>query len=830
MAAPTVGNCGSNGTAQAAVTVALPTTAPVVGDRAIIVIAHRDIAVGTPTPSDTAGFGPWSQVSGSPVVQGAARLTVWQAVVESTTPTAPSVSDSGDHQQVRCFYVNHPDGTPVIHATQTSVDATSDTSGNATSPTTTVNDCVLVLCAAGDTPDTNGTAEYGSVANTSLTGVAERADNSVTTGGGSSKLVAIGTKATAGAVNDWTYTKANAGVKSHLVIAFSPPTATTYFGSFALPITFGKELVGQRKTFGQTLTPLTFGKAVAGYKQTFGQILTPLTFEKAVVAQRETFAQFDLPITIGFDTNGIIEGDVGVITLDEENVGSNNGNNGGTSHNDITVDIINPVAPGGRIFVQVCCNAGGDNSTTGASLSGGGLSWTKVGEQMTSWGGVFAALFYADCPSGISSGTLTCSFTAGTFWRWIIVASSYISTTGFEDDVAVDINWANESNGWSSDSTDISDGALLITGLATRDTGTITPVNGTVDNELTNEFTTAMIQRHIEETGGSYTNSGTWVSSTTSHVTITAAFKPAAGGPETFYGSLAMPITLNREVVGFKETFGQTLFPVTFGKAVAGHKQTFGQTLFPITFGKAVLGQRKTFGQIALPIVFGKEVLGQRKTFGQTLFPITFGKAVLGQRKTFGQIALPISFGKAVAGSRKTFGQLLLPITFGKAVAGRKQTFGQFAVPVVFSKAVDGRRQTFGQLVFPITTTIFVDGFVTTGPITHFGQLSLPLTFDKLVTARRQTFGQFAAPFIFDAASQGWRQTFSEFELPVTFAVVVESGPVGAYGVIDLGLVLTMNTAGIIQYDSVILNDAVALYLGETEILAVYAGDIQVWP
>jgi len=465
MAVPTISNQGSNGTAAGAVSVSLPVAAPAVGDRAFIVIAHRDVAVGTPTPSNTAGFADWEQVSGSPVVQGNTRLTVWTAVVESTTPTAPSVSDSGDHQQVRCFYVSHPDGTPLIHATQTSTDSTSDTSGSATSPTTTVDDCLILLCASGDLPDANGTAEYSSVANGDLTSVTERADNSVQTGGGSAKLIASGEKAVAGTIANWTYTKANAAVKAHLVIAVSPPTAgETFFGSFALPVTVGKDFNGQRTTFGQFAFPTTFGKAVAGFKH--------------------TFAQFALPIV--------------------------------------------------------------------------------------------------------------------------------------------------------------------------------------------------------------------------------------------------------------------------FGKAVAGRKETFGQFAFPITFGKALSGQRTTFSQFSLPVVFGKDLRG-----------------ILG-------------------------------------------TYGQFSLPIVFGAEFDGE--------------------VSSGPQTHFGAFALPVTLGRDVAARKHTFAQFSAPVVFGSSIDGRRTAFAQFTLPITVGRDIGPGRVTVHGVIDLDLIVGISTRGIVGEPGTILNDALAVYLGEIEVVAVYAGDIQVWP
>lgn len=299
MAVPVASGQSSNNTAAGSYTSNLPVAAPAIGDRAFLVIVHRDTALGTPTPSDTAGFGPWTQVPSSPVVQGAAQLTVWTSVVESTSPTAPVVSDSGDHQQSRLFYVSHVDGTPEVHVVQSSVDATSDTSGVATGPTTTRPDCLVFLFAASDTPDANGTAEFSAVANAGLTSVAELADNSVQTGGGSAKLIASGQKIAAGAIANWTYTKANAGVKAQLVVAVSPPVTggTTYFGEFSLDMTLDREFDGHKTTFGEFDFPITVTADFDAVRETFGQFSLPLTFDRDFAAIKETFGQFSLPLT-----------------------------------------------------------------------------------------------------------------------------------------------------------------------------------------------------------------------------------------------------------------------------------------------------------------------------------------------------------------------------------------------------------------------------------------------------------------------------------------------------------------------------------------------------
>lgn len=223
MALPTYVNAGSNVTGAGATTGSYPASGMSVDDLALLVIEHADEAVGKPTPSGGTGTTAWTQL-GSTVVQGGTMLTVWYAYLTSATPTGPTISDSGDHTQSRILIIHHASGRPEIHGEQDSVDATSDTSGSATGFTTTVADCLIVICAAGDLPDLTGTAEYSGETNANLGSLTERCDNSVLTGNGGSKGIWTGTLAVAGAIGATTYTKANAAVKAHKVIAVSPPS------------------------------------------------------------------------------------------------------------------------------------------------------------------------------------------------------------------------------------------------------------------------------------------------------------------------------------------------------------------------------------------------------------------------------------------------------------------------------------------------------------------------------------------------------------------------------------------------------------------------------
>jgi hypothetical protein len=316
-------------------------------------------------------------------------------------------------------------------------------------------------------------------------------------------------------------------------------------------------------------------------------------------------------------------------------------------------------------------------------------------------------------------------------------------------------------------------------------------------------------------------------------MSLPIVFGAVIDGKRKTLGQLALPIIFNKDVRGQRKTFGQLLSPFIFGKEVSGRRTTFGQTIFPITIGIATAGLRlglTFYGTLALPITFGKDVRGQRKAFGQVGLPLTFVKDVRGQRKTFGQLSLPIIFTKEAIGRKNVFGQLSMQTLFGKEIAGRRKTFSQLTMPMIFSKAVTGRKQTFGRVALPIDFQAFVNGQIFIGPKTYYGQLAMPLAFGKQVAARRKTFGQITAPFIFGSASKGQRHTFSELELPIDFLTYVKSGPVGKHGIVELELVLEMNTDGKITIAGVILNDALELYLGDQNILAAYVGSEKVWP
>jgi len=172
--------------------------------------------------------GSWTEVTNSPQGTGAAggasatRLTAFWSRYNGTQG-APTVSDSGNHQvgliiAVRgCVTTGNP-----WNVTAGGVESTSDTSGAIPGATTTVANTLVVAAIATDLPDANGTANFSAWANSNLTNVAERTDNTRNAGNGGGLAIATGEKATAGAYGNTTVTCGTSAIKGMMSIALKP--------------------------------------------------------------------------------------------------------------------------------------------------------------------------------------------------------------------------------------------------------------------------------------------------------------------------------------------------------------------------------------------------------------------------------------------------------------------------------------------------------------------------------------------------------------------------------------------------------------------------------
>ena len=172
--------------------------------------------------------GTWTAVTNSPPGTGTAgstsatRLTVFWSRYNGTQG-APTTSDSGDHQLGRMIAIRGAaaSGNP-WNVTAGGVEAVSDTSGSIPGATTTVANTLVVAAIATALPDATGTSNFSSWANSNLTGITERTDNTTSQGNGGGLGIVTGTKATAGAYGNTSVTCASSSYKAMMSIAIKP--------------------------------------------------------------------------------------------------------------------------------------------------------------------------------------------------------------------------------------------------------------------------------------------------------------------------------------------------------------------------------------------------------------------------------------------------------------------------------------------------------------------------------------------------------------------------------------------------------------------------------
>ncbi len=220
VATPTYVAAGSVASGTGAITPALPSG--IAEDDILLLFletANQAISI-----SDSKG-GTWTAVTNSPQGTGTAagatatRLTVFWSRYNGTQ-TAPTTSDSGDHQLGRMIAIRGAttSGNP-WDVTAGGVEATMDTSGSIAGATTTVDKTLVVTAIATSHPDASSTAKFSAWTNANLTSVTERTDNSVTAGNGGGLGVATGIRAATGAYGNTAVTLANSAYKGMMSIA-----------------------------------------------------------------------------------------------------------------------------------------------------------------------------------------------------------------------------------------------------------------------------------------------------------------------------------------------------------------------------------------------------------------------------------------------------------------------------------------------------------------------------------------------------------------------------------------------------------------------------------
>lgn len=163
----------------------------------------------------------WVAVTDSPQsLGGVTRLSVfWRRAVAGDA--APTTAGSSNHIMAQIFgFRGCPTTGNPWDVTSGGTDATSDTALIVPGDTTTVNDCLVVICVS--TGRDSNVDQISGWANLDLANVAERGDAFTNTGGGGGIGVATGEKATAGAYGNTTATLAASDARAFMTIALKP--------------------------------------------------------------------------------------------------------------------------------------------------------------------------------------------------------------------------------------------------------------------------------------------------------------------------------------------------------------------------------------------------------------------------------------------------------------------------------------------------------------------------------------------------------------------------------------------------------------------------------
>lgn len=192
-----------------------------------------------------AGGGTWTEIgtqtgTGTAGSTSATRLAMYWSRYDGVQ-TAPTTSDSGDHQTgfIASFRGCKQSGSP-INATATFTTEAGPTTANIPGATTTVNNCLVVLAVADDW-DNASTTRYTTWANANLTSINERFDNGSTTGNGGGLGMATATLATAAAYGTSTVA-INASILANANGSFAlTPADVPVFVSASSNVTAGGE-------------------------------------------------------------------------------------------------------------------------------------------------------------------------------------------------------------------------------------------------------------------------------------------------------------------------------------------------------------------------------------------------------------------------------------------------------------------------------------------------------------------------------------------------------------------------------------------------------------
>jgi len=222
-AAPTFVASGSAVGGTGAITVSWPAGIQA-DDIGLLFVESCNEAISLSSPSGFAEIPNSPRGEGTASIDPATRLAVFWCRATGTTMPDVVVADPGDHAVGRIFVYRgcENSGNP-WDATAGAVQASTVTSISNPALSTTVDNCLVLMCASNAT-DSN-TGQYTNWTNASLTGIVLRCNQGSISGNGGGIGIGEGTKATAGPVSSGTSTLSTASPQGLITIALKPPQA-----------------------------------------------------------------------------------------------------------------------------------------------------------------------------------------------------------------------------------------------------------------------------------------------------------------------------------------------------------------------------------------------------------------------------------------------------------------------------------------------------------------------------------------------------------------------------------------------------------------------------
>jgi len=269
-------------------------------DILVLLVSSANETISTP--------GGWTEVTNSPQGTGTAgsaggiRLAAFWKLV-SGSQSAVSVPDSGSVTTGQMFLFRGIDNAGPINITAGSVNTPASTSWSCPAVTTTISNCLILLCLGQDR-DANSTTSLTASSNANLASLTKRADETVNAGAGGGLGLYTGSKIVAGDTGVTSVTSTATTTAAFITIALAPPTT---FGVSQSESSAISDIIG-----GGGGAPIEAAQAetVAVSETTVGVIPTTASQTETVSATEECIPYKKVTVvgvvTLSFKDNGTV--------------------------------------------------------------------------------------------------------------------------------------------------------------------------------------------------------------------------------------------------------------------------------------------------------------------------------------------------------------------------------------------------------------------------------------------------------------------------------------------------------------------------------------------